>query len=229
MSDDKWQYVSSKLGNVTEQTKQIAREICEAAWAAGHDVWFLWGDGQDMDHMLNHTQKKPVIDFMVHNEAAGDFVRDYIWAHRARLLLKHVIWEQHITSTVVSPGVRRAMADRGDPTANHYDHVHSEWFQGAYIPPGATPPAPTPPANEPVLKLGSKGDEVRKVQTFFKNNFPGYARYVNYRRGQPIDVDGDFGPQTEAWVREFQRRTSIGVDGEVGPITRARLKAHGYK
>lgn len=225
MNDEKWAFVSSKLGNVTDKARKVAREICEAAWAAGHDVWFLWGDGSEMDHKLNHTEGKPVIDFMVHNEADGDWVRDYIWANRARHGLKHVIWEQHITSTVVSPGVRRAMADRGDPTANHYDHNHAEWFAGSYVPPSQ----PSPPSGESVLKVGSNGAEVLKLQDFFKNNFPGYRAYVDVRRGDMIDTDGDFGPQTAAWVREFQRRTSIGVDGEVGPQTRSKLKQYGYK
>ena len=44
---------------------------------------------------------------MVNDEAAGDFVRDYVWANRKRLGLEHVIWEQHITSTKVQPFGRR--------------------------------------------------------------------------------------------------------------------------
>ena len=177
-----------------------------------------------MDHKLNHTEGRPVIDFMVHNEAAGDWVRNYIWEHRARHGLKHVIWEQHITSTVVSPGVRRQMADRGSATANHYDHNHAEWFGGGYV-----PLSPPPSQESPTLRIGSKGDEVRKLQLFFKINFPGYARYSSVRRGHMIDVDDDFGPQTAEWVKEFQRRTEIQVDGEVGPQTRDKLRKHGYK
>lgn len=215
-------HASSKLGNVSDKCRKIAEEVFNAAQAAGHDVWFMWGDGADPDHVYN-KQGRPVLDFMVRNEAGGDFVRNYIWEHRARHGLKHVIWEQHITSTVVSPGQRRWMNDRGNSTANHYDHVHSEWFGGGYV-----PPAPAP-AGEAVLKIGSKGAEVEKLQNFFKRNFPGYARYSPVRRGQMIDVDGDFGPQTAEWVKEFQRRTEIGVDGEVGPITRGKLRQHGFK
>ena len=40
-------------------------------------------------------------------------------------------------------------------------------------------------------------------------------------------VDGIFGAQTEAWVREFQRRSAISVDGIVGPVTRAKLANSG--
>lgn len=135
-----WSYVSSQLGNVTPKARSIAQEVFEAAKAAGHDVWFIWGDGNEMDHSLNHTQGKPVLDFMVKTWAAGEWVRNYIWTHRARLGLKHIIWDQHITSTVVSPGVKRKMADRGNPTANHKDHNHGEWFGGGYVP--LTPTTP---------------------------------------------------------------------------------------
>lgn len=157
MSEEKWKFVSSKLGNVTDKARAIAREVCEAAWAAGHDVWFLWGDGSDPDHVYN-KQGRPVIDFMVHNEAAGDFVRNYIWEHRKRHGLKHVIWEQHITSTVNQPGVRRKMNNRGNPTANHFDHNHAEWFGGGYVP----PPTTTPVENEHLTVDGELGPKTIK-------------------------------------------------------------------
>lgn len=138
--DAKWAYVSKDLGAVPKNGWDIAYEICQLAWANGHDVWFLWGDGPNMDHKLNHTEQHPVIDFMVHTKAAGDFVRNAIWERRKRHKLRHVIWNHHITSTVVQPGAVRQMADRGDPTANHEDHVHGEWFAGDYVPPeGARP------------------------------------------------------------------------------------------
>lgn len=224
--EEKWAHVSSKLGNVTDKTRAIAREVCVAAWSAGHDVHFLWGDGSSPDHVFNR-QGRPVLDFMVHNEAAGDFVRNYIWEHRARHGLKHVIWEQHVTSTVVQPGVRRKMGDRGNGTANHFDHNHAEWFpEPAYKPLENTPP---PQPTGATLKLGSKGEEVLKLQLFFANNFPGYARWSPVKRGVSIRVDGDFGPQTQAWVMLFQERTRLAKDGEVGPNTRAQLVTHGYR
>jgi hypothetical protein len=84
------------------------------------------------------------LDLMVRNEAGGDFVRNYIWTNRKRLRLQHVIWEQHITSTVTSPGTRRKMADRGSVTENHMDHVHVLFFAGKYQAPGATAPTKKP-------------------------------------------------------------------------------------
>jgi hypothetical protein len=87
---------------------------------------------------------------MVRNEAAGDWIRNYIWKNRERLRLQHVIWEQHITSTVTQPGVRRKMADRGSVTENHYDHVHVLFFAGSYRKPGDSPSSPDP--STPVRK-----------------------------------------------------------------------------
>jgi len=138
-----YSYASSKLGKVTGPTKDKSREIFDAAKAAGHDIWFMWGYDGDASNTEHHSGR--ALDLMVKNEAAGDWIRDYIWQNRERLRLQHVIWEQHITSTVTQPGVRRKMADRGNTTANHYDHVHALFFEGAYTAPGGgTPSTPQP-------------------------------------------------------------------------------------
>lgn len=143
MSD--YGHVSSKLGKVTGPTKSKSKEIFDAAKKAGHDIWFMWGYDGNASNTEHHSGR--ALDFMVRNEAAGDWVRNYIWNNRARLGLQHVIWEQHITSTVTQPGARRKMADRGNTTANHYDHVHALFFTGAYKAPGSDkdPVDPAPP------------------------------------------------------------------------------------
>lgn len=135
-------HVVSQLGKVTDKARRTAEEVFLAAKDAGHDVWFIWGDGSKPDHNANHTRNEPVLDFMVRNKTAGRWVRNYLWQHRARIGLKHVIWDHRITSTVTSPGQERWMEDRGDPTSNHEDHVHSHQFAGNYTAPdgsGGTP------------------------------------------------------------------------------------------
>jgi hypothetical protein len=221
-----FEYVSSKLGNVKPETKLIAKELFDAAKKAGHQVWFMWGMGGGKEHGSGLA-----LDLMVRNEAAGDFLRDYIWANRSRLRLHHVIWEQHITSTVVQPGVRRKMADRGSTTENHYDHNHVWFFPGEYVPPvklggGTHAPIPKPPAKPPVvivrtLHRGCEGDDVKRLQSELRRVFPAYA-------GQ-LARDGSFGPKTEAAVREFQHRAGLAIDGRVGPKTRTKLKAYGVR
>jgi len=57
-----------------------------------------------------------------------------------------------------------------------------------------------------VLKKGAKGPEVELVQQRLK-----------------IKVDGDFGPKTEAAVKQFQREHGLQPDGVVGPLTNARM------
>ncbi len=58
------------------------------------------------------------------------------------------------------------------------------------------------------VRLGSTGEAVKGVQVRMKE-----------RQLGPIAVDGDFGPITEAAVREFQQDKDIAVDGVVGAMT----------
>jgi peptidoglycan hydrolase-like protein with peptidoglycan-binding domain len=68
------------------------------------------------------------------------------------------------------------------------------------------------------VRRGSRGDAVRGVQEEFQfRNLSG-----DPRKGPQID--GVFGPETEASVRAFQQAlavdiTSVAVDGIVGPVT----------
>ena len=220
MTDEMIAHRMSKVGNINSATRSKCIEIIKAAAAAGHDIWFTWGCG-DGEHSCPPGL---ALDLMVKNEAAGDWVRNYIWVNRARLRLRHVIWEQHITSTVVSPGVRRFMADRGNSTVNHYDHNHVLFLSGDYVAPaGATKPSTgttKPPAkDDSLLERGSTGDRVGYLQAGLKRVFPSYA-------GR-LAVDKSFGPATEKAVMEFQRRSGLVVDGKVGPGTRRELEKHG--
>jgi len=65
-----------------------------------------------------------------------------------------------------------------------------------------------------LLSIGSQGKDVKAVQD---------ALNYHVRRGTPLDVDGIFGPLTDARVREFQKSNSLKVDGLVGPNTRGKL------
>lgn len=69
----------------------------------------------------------------------------------------------------------------------------------------------------PVLAVGSKGEDVRRVQTRLNElQYPG----APWRR---LVVDGDYGVATAHAVAAFQRDRGLVADGETGPITRKAL------
>ncbi len=59
-----------------------------------------------------------------------------------------------------------------------------------------------------VYRIGSKGDEVRKIQERLQAS--------GFYKGP---IDGDFGGGTEAAVKRFQKANGLTADGIVGPIT----------
>ncbi len=63
------------------------------------------------------------------------------------------------------------------------------------------------------VQQGDQGDAVLAVQSQLA------------ARGYEIAVDGDFGPQTDGFVRDFQTEKSLIVDGIVGPQTWTALVA----
>ncbi|QFG14184.1 lysin A [Mycobacterium phage Giuseppe] len=88
--------------------------------------------------------------------------------------------------------------------------------------PGAAP-APTPApggGNDGILRIGSEGPEVLKMQRGMNSVFKNY-------RAMPLLEDGIFGAKTKEAVVEFQQRSLIDVDGEVGPQTKAKLAEYG--
>ena len=71
-----------------------------------------------------------------------------------------------------------------------------------------------------IIRAGDVGEDVRDVQ----------QRLITL--GTPIDpgeLDGRFGPSTEAAVRSFQGERRLPVDGLVGPDTWAQLVEAGYE
>src|SRR5438094_10302039 len=65
----------------------------------------------------------------------------------------------------------------------------------------------------PTLHPGSHGPDVRKLQRIFV-----MTKELDFEQ-----IDGVFGPKTEAAVRSFQQGAGLTVDGIVGPQTWAAL------
>jgi GH24 family phage-related lysozyme (muramidase) len=62
-----------------------------------------------------------------------------------------------------------------------------------------------------LIQLGSKGAEVTQIQQCLR------------KLGYDLGTDGDFGPETDAIVRQFQAEHGLDADGKVGTETRKKL------
>lgn len=182
--------VARTLGSVKSETRFVAREIFNAAANAGHEIHAMWGYDPNAGNPEHHSGL--AIDFMVRNKAAGDWIKAYVWANRARLRLRHVIWWQRITSTVTQPGVTREMANRGNSTANHKDHPHVLILPGGYQPPSGGTGVP-PVGGKTVSQLATEvirgdwdnGDERRRRLTDAGYNYDAVQAEVERQLGAP--------------------------------------------
>lgn len=82
-------------------------------------------------------------------------------------------------------------------------------FHGIGAAPAPAAPAPAP-AGRATIKIGDTGQLVWDLQRKLTTS---YGLYNNYT------PNGIFGPQTDAGVKEFQRRSGLTADGVVGPAT----------
>src|SRR5690606_135486 len=131
--------------------------------------------------------------------------------------IKYVIWNRHICAGAGGPSPWQWRTYSG---ANpHTSHLHLsvvpdlrsltriDWQLALSA--SAVPTSPL------LLRRGSRGPEVRKLQQVLNAWYPREVR---------LAVDGVFGPATEAAVRMLQHRAGLVVDGIVGPRTRAVLR-----
>lgn len=70
----------------------------------------------------------------------------------------------------------------------------------------------------PIIKKGQKGADVRKVQEWIN-----LWKRVDPKWKVSLNIDGHFGNDTLAVVKEFQKFHNLGVDGIVGNITWRKL------
>lgn len=78
----------------------------------------------------------------------------------------------------------------------------------------ATVEVPDQPVERPMLKFGSRGTDVKFLQSMLLQLGEKLPKY---------GADGDFGRETEAAVKSFQKQNKLEVDGIVGPITWAKI------
>ena len=161
------------------------------------------------------------------------------WQVRAGAAICSAISAAHGIPLTYYDGARQQvagyLAHASVPTSTHTDRLTREdWDRIAQLAGGAEPP-PAPPApidpgvdlaaiaagvadaTKQVLRRGSKGDAVKFAQAF-----------LNQKLGTGLKVDGQFGPGTEAAVKQFQTNIrrffklsskQMPVDGIIGPST----------
>lgn len=158
--------------------------------------------------------------------------------------IKYIIHEGRIYSSYPANGAPAWAARAYGGPNGHFKHIHvsvneephhfdsaADWglakaFETPAAPkPPARPVIPTTPAPAaenwseklvktlPALKRGATGKDVKRLQGLL---IAAGVVPLSEQRGY---VDGDFGPDTEACVRQFQRAKAWPVDGVVGQVT----------
>jgi uncharacterized protein YraI len=103
--------------NFAPNARSVYRAVC-AAFPDSVSNYGGYRAGDDGDHGTGRA-----VDITVSGEPGWDIVR-YVQAHSRDLGVTYVIYQQQMWFTGDPPGRWKKMEDRGDETANHFDHVH---------------------------------------------------------------------------------------------------------
>lgn len=140
-----------------------------------------------------------------HNVDCNRIVEQLVKSHDSRI--KYIIWNKRIYNPSVTGDWRTY--NGSNPHTKHfhlsvknlkklYDDT-SDWLISLD---GEPAQVVEPKVIRPLLKRGSKGEDVKVVQKFLN-----------------ITADGIFGPATESAVKDLQKKNKLTADGIVGPYT----------
>lgn len=112
--------------------------------------------------------------------------------------------------------------------------AHLHFFvrlSGKYVNPVTWLGTPSGANDDGVNYQSGRDKRTLALQKGMRKLFPAYRWRVKVKRGQLITADGYDGPQTEAWVKEFQRRERLPQTGDYGwgSPTAWRLKGYGIE
>lgn len=197
--------------------------LCQKYVRDGWNVGALFGsaiaqwNGAKYRHASLSTARSGAPVFLSHTKSRYGHVASLRWVNGVA----------YIETTNTALG-RTALQPLSLWTANYGYRLlgWTEDINGKRVISPVAPPAPKPTSTL-TLRLGSSGQRVKNLQIGLRAKFPAYANFVTVKRGVLISTDGSYGPQTKAWVEEFQRRTGLVDDGVVGPKTTAMLLKHG--
>lgn len=172
------------------------------------------------DHEANKDGYVLAVDF-THDPQHG--FDSYVWAdYMAGLApgaskpdtrIQYIISNRRIWNADISPEKWRPY--HGDNPHDMHVHISLKDSKKLYNDTSAWNIGPTMAANadapaavdRPVLRKGSTGDDVRRLQQLLG-----------------VTVDGDFGPDTQRAVIAFQKANKLAADGGVGPYTWRELQ-----
>lgn len=174
---------------------------------------------RDSDHNPWYCDTVTARDFT--NDPAGglpgQWLADALVAGRDSRI-KYLIWNHRICAGNGGPQPWVWRPYSGANAHEHHVHVsvvatsacedRRTWNIGG----SANPVLPT--SSGRTLFKGMSGDDVTNLQKVLTSRYPAYAKF---------GVTGYFGPDTEASVREFQRRSGLTADGIAGPKTLGAL------
>lgn len=247
---------ATSLGRMNSGVAGIVRELAKVVDRSPKLAPYVWMGSGWRTGSSEHASGR-AIDIMITADtgrmpsaaerAAGNLLVEWLIHHADQLGVYGIIFSRDSKRRPELWGYSkgrywRAQQGRGSISGDHVDHVHvlfksgARWsseLNSAVIGGDAAKPAPKPnpepkpSTGERTLKRGVRGDDVLTLQRELLRVFPAYAGRIRDNGGPTTN----FGPATEAVVREFQRRHGKGlaVDGIVGPKTRAALASYGVK
>ena len=120
------------------------------------------GGWRPVDDFPDHPSGRAV-DIMIPNYESsegrelGNRIKNYLLTHREFFNIEYMIWRQMY---IPSSGQPNLMDDRGNPTENHFDHVHVTTVGGGMPSAGQTyGAAPTDGADNTSETTGAPGDD----------------------------------------------------------------------
>lgn len=131
--------------------------------------------------------------------------------------VKYIISNRKIVSGDAGPQPWKWRAYSGKNPHNHHVHISVKSDKAFYdnraewkfeVNPPGTIPTRDYKEPRPTLRRGESGDPVQFLQ-----------EVLSKQKGFVLVGDGEFGPVTEAAVKEVQRKAGLVVDGIVGPQT----------
>lgn len=126
-------------GGAVRRHVQAFADACSAATGADNFGTYN-GHDPSIDRALD-------IFVPVSSRTLGDAICDFAQQNEERYGVHYVIYRQHIWNPDITNNWR-PMADRGNPTQNHFDHVHVSFDASAPMADDKPAPAPIPEPQE---------------------------------------------------------------------------------